>query len=185
MTPRHPGSQSRRPPKRTIALHLALSAAIGIVVASCAQAQGPSWTYLPITQVQSVAPSAASSAELSSAPSAGAPSPEVSPSGSGGSGVAIDIETTAANPLAFAPSDFTVPAGAQVTVTYTNDTNLPHNIDFFDGKDQNASSLGKTRVMTGPQATDSVTFTAPSQPGDYFFWCDVHQLAMTGTYRVK
>ena len=71
-----------------------------------------------------------------------------------------------------------------MTVTYTNNTNLPHNIHFFDGQDQNAPSLGKTDVMTGPSAVASVTFTAPSQPGDYFFWCDVHQLAMTGTYHV-
>ena len=99
-------------------------------------------------------------------------------------GLKVSIETTAANPLAFAPAEITVPAGASVTVTYTNNTNLPHNIHFFDGQDQNAPSLGKTDVMTGPSAVASVTFTAPSQPGDYFFWCDVHQLAMTGTYHV-
>ena len=31
----------------------------------------------------------------------------------------------------------------------------------------------------------SVTFTTPSAPGDYFFWCDVHLAAMKGTLHVQ
>ena len=32
---------------------------------------------------------------------------------------------------------------------------------------------------------EMVTFTAPATPGDYFFWCDVHQNAMTGILHVQ
>jgi plastocyanin len=32
---------------------------------------------------------------------------------------------------------------------------------------------------------DSVTFTAPAQAGNFFFWCDVHATIMTGTLVVN
>jgi plastocyanin len=96
----------------------------------------------------------------------------------------LQVASNQDQPLAFQPAELTAPANTVVTVTYSNNTNLPHNIHFFDGSDQNAPSLGATKVQTGPNAQDSVTFTTPSTPGDYFFWCDVHQSAMTGTLHV-
>ena len=48
-----------------------------------------------------------------------------------------------------------------------------------------APSLGKTDIATGPNALETMTFTAPSEPGTYYFWCDVHQTAMQGTYTVE
>ena len=76
-------------------------------------------------------------------------------------------------------------AGAEVTVDYLNDTPLQHNIEFFAGQDAGSESLGETEVVTGPGALESVTFTAPAEPGDYYFWCAVHGTAMDGIYHVR
>jgi plastocyanin len=140
-----------------------------LLITACAGGQAAGWTYAPL------GPSANPSAAASGAPS--------SPSGSGGAGT--QIETTSDQPIAFNPADITVAAGATVTVTYLNNSNLPHNINFFNGADNNAPSLAKSTVATGPNATETVTFTAPTQPGDYFFWCDVHTTAMKGVWHVK
>lgn len=86
--------------------------------------------------------------------------------------------------MAFEPNVLEAPAATQVTVNYLNDSTLPHNIHFFAGSDQNAPSIAATAIVTGPGAPESITFTTPEQPGDYFFWCDVHFTAMTGTLRI-
>jgi plastocyanin len=76
-------------------------------------------------------------------------------------------------------------AGANVTVTYTNnEPGVPHNWHVFNGPDSSAPTLAETQIITGPGTSDSATFTAPTQPGDYFFWCDVHPTIMTGTFVV-
>lgn len=77
-----------------------------------------------------------------------------------------------------------MPAATSVTVNYLNDSALPHNINFFDGPDSSAQSLGATPQVIGPGALESVTFTTPDQPGEYYFWCDVHGASMAGTYTV-
>jgi plastocyanin len=141
---------------------------VGPLLVACAGTSGPAWTYAPLGPTPSTAPSA------SAAPS--------QPAGS--AGLVLQVASNQDQPLAFQPAELTAPANTLVTVTYSNNTNLAHNIHFFDGSDQNAASLGATQVQTGPNAQDSVTFTTPSQPGDYFFWCDVHQSAMTGTLHV-
>ena len=48
------------------------------------------------------------------------------------------------------------------------------------GPDSSAPSLAQTQVMTGPSAIDAANFTAPTQAGNYFFWCDVDPTIMTG-----
>ena len=153
--------------------NIALPVAALLMLTGCAGGASAGWTYAPL------GPSTNPSAAASGAPS-GAPS---SPSGSGG--VAISIQTTQDQPIAFNPNDFTVPAGATVTITYTNNSNMPHNINIFNGKDSTAPSLGKTDIATGPNNVQTLTFTAPTTPGDYYFWCDVHQTQMQGTWHVQ
>lgn len=77
-----------------------------------------------------------------------------------------------------------MPAATSATVNYLNDSPIEHNINFFAGADSSTVSLGATERVTGPDALRSVTFTTPDQPGDYYFWCDVHLQAMQGTYTV-
>lgn len=158
-----------------------------LIVSACAGGQSAGWTYAPLGP--SANPSAAASAGASGAPGSpsgsGQPTGSGQPSGSGATGTTITMETTQAAPLAFEPAEVTMPAGASVTVNYMNNSNLPHNVNFFSGPDNTAPSLALTEVGTGPNNAQTVTFTAPSQPGDYFFWCDVHTTAMKGVYHVQ
>jgi glucose dehydrogenase/plastocyanin len=94
--------------------------------------------------------------------------------------VQLSLSSPVAPALSFSPATLTAAAGAQVTLTYTNNSNVPHNWHLFNGADASAASIAATRIMTGPGAVDSVQFTAPAQAGSYFFWCDVHQNVMTG-----
>jgi len=162
-TDRHPSEHPTRPISRRNILRVAAYAAVGAVAAACAKAV-PGWTYAPLGPTPSSGPSASPTAVPTAVPTAAGQSPTTP----GGASVTIDIETTEAAPLDFVPKEITVPAGAQVTVNYLNNSSIPHNINFFNGPDQNAPSLGKTQIVTGPNALESVTFTAPSQPGDYF-----------------
>jgi plastocyanin len=92
----------------------------------------------------------------------------------------LSISTPASDPVTFSPNVLSATAGAQVTLTYTNDSSLPHSWHLFNGPDSSADTIADSPIITGPGATEMVTFTAPSQPGSYFFWCDVHTTIMTG-----
>jgi plastocyanin len=163
---------------------LALPIGALLLIAACAGGQAAGWTYAPLGP--SANPSAAAPSPAASAgASAGASGVPGSPSDSAGAGTMVSVETTQDQPLAFNPADFTVPAGATVTVNYMNNSNLPHNIHFFAGADNTAPSLGASTQGTGPNNAQTVTFTAPTQPGDYFFWCDVHTTAMKGVFHVQ
>lgn len=161
-----------------------LVAAFALV--ACASGGGAAWTYAPLGPTQSAG--AGQSGAPSSPGGSPAGSPQGSPAGSpGGSptGAALNVSTEQGTPLAFTPNALSAPANTSVTVNFNNNSNLPHNIDFFNGSDSSAPSLGSTETATGPNASRSVTFTTPAQPGTYFFWCDVHQSAMTGTLQVQ
>jgi plastocyanin len=145
---------------------LRVGAALALLSA-CAGGSGAAWTYAPLGPTQSPAASGAAS-----------PTPGASP------GVSIDVATNQDKPIAFTPNVLNAPPATVVTVNYNNNSNQPHNINFFEGADNTANSLGATEIVTGPNAPRSVTFTTPAQPGDYFFWCDVHTTAMTGTLHV-
>ena len=97
----------------------------------------------------------------------------------------MDLQTVVANVLTFNTNTLTASAGAQVTLTYSNDSPIAHNWRVFDGPDSSASSIAATQIISGPGASDTVNFTAPMQPGNYFFWCDVHPTIMTGTLVVN
>ncbi len=71
-------------------------------------------------------------------------------------------------------------AGAQVTLQYTINSTLPHDWHLFDGPDANAPSIAQTPIKSGPGDVATVQFTAPPQPGRYFYQCDVHPTMMTG-----
>jgi plastocyanin len=150
-------------PLKTLRFALPLGAAF--ILAACGGA-GPGWTYAPL------GPSAPPTAAVS-------PTPAATPA------MTLSVQTTAANALAFEPASLDAPANTVIQVDYLNDSAVPHNIQFFAGADATADSLGKTAVVTGPDATQSVVFTTPSAPGDYYFWCDVHSAAMAGTLHVQ
>ncbi len=94
--------------------------------------------------------------------------------------VVVDVS---ARGMAFDTPIITVPAGAYVTVHFTNsDSGIPHNVAFYDSSAvQTVFFQGE--VVTGPKTID-YTFFAPQTPGTYFFRCDVHPALMTGDFVV-
>jgi azurin len=113
-----------------------------------------------------------------------------------------------ANTMAFDKTKLTVPAGAEVHLTIKNNATmatLPHNwvlvkpgteasvaaaglklgepAGYFDVRDKNA--LAHT-PMAKPGETSEVTFTAPTEPGDYPYICTYpgHYMMMKGVLTV-
>ena len=125
-------------------------------------------------------PAVAAGASTSATTTGGAtsqPPAQGSPAGTAQAGV---LTITTPSDIHFDKTELTVAAGAKVTVRYTNDSPIPHNIDFYNGQNANAPSLGMTPIGPGPNDVQTVTFTAPSSPGSYYFQCDVHTTQMDG-----
>ncbi|HEY8491596.1 MAG TPA: cupredoxin domain-containing protein [Dehalococcoidia bacterium] len=77
-----------------------------------------------------------------------------------------------------------VPAGQSVTVRLQNQGREQHNISFYtQSPQQGGQTIQQGSVVAGGQQA-TVTFTAPAQPGSYFFRCDIHPNDMTGTLQV-
>ena len=95
--------------------------------------------------------------------------------------VTVDI---AADNMAFDTDTITVPAGANVTMFFDNqDDGIPHNVAVYtDSSAAEEIFVGET--ITGPETTTYI-FTAPEEPGTYFFRCDVHPQQMTGDFIVE
>ncbi|MCM2466566.1 hypothetical protein DIC75_09660 [Methanoculleus sp. CWC-02] len=99
----------------------------------------------------------------------------------GGEVATVDI---VADNMAFDTSTITVPAGAEVTMVFDNqDDGILHNVAVYtDSSATEEIFVGET--ITGPETT-TYTFTAPEEPGTYFFRCDVHPQQMTGDFIVE
>jgi plastocyanin len=135
-----------------------------VLVLACGGA-GAGWTFAPLgpTAAPTVAPTPSAAAE-----------PDVT----------LEVQTTEANSLAFEPNSLDAPASKIALVNYLNDSSLQHNIVFLDSADATGAVLGETEIATGPDNTQSTTFTTPATAGDYYFYCLVHGAAMSGTLHV-
>lgn len=72
---------------------------------------------------------------------------------------------------AFLPADFTVHAGDRVTVTVLNYDTSPHS---FTSSSLGPGGLINQTIAAGSAnapSTTTFTFTAPSSPGKYSWWC--------------
>jgi azurin len=123
------------------------------------------------------------------------------------------VEMTGNDRMKFNLGAFSVPAGGKVKLTFRNLGKMPkaamgHNVVFLTADaDENAFAaaaasardtgfipedmkdqvLAKTKLL-GPGESDTVEFTAPTQPGDYIFLCSfpAHMFAgMRGVMTVE
>jgi uncharacterized cupredoxin-like copper-binding protein len=78
------------------------------------------------------------------------------------------------------PSNFTVPAGETITLDLTNNGAVEHNFIIMDfgtdignefGDEDEANVYWQTKL--GPGQSETFTFTAPSEPGEYQVVCSV------------
>jgi plastocyanin len=121
---------------------------------------------------------ACTSAPTSTSAPTPAPTPTPTPMAN-----AVTIDLVAKN-ITFDKSTITVPAGAQVTINFNNqDSGIPHNFAVYTNASA-STSIFVGQKITGPK-TITYTFAAPATQGTYFFRCDVHPKAMTGTFIVQ
>jgi plastocyanin len=89
-----------------------------------------------------------------------------------------------AQDVEFDMDTITVPAGANVTMVFDNrDEGVPHNVAVYTDSSA-AEEIFVGEIIDGP-AEITYTFTAPEEPGTYFFRCDVHPQQMTGDFIVE
>jgi plastocyanin len=75
----------------------------------------------------------------------------------------------------FDKNRLTVPAGSRVTVEFANRDMTSHNFAVYPSAGALASdALVSSGIFRGPDETVVTRFTAPAQPGTYYFRCDVH-----------
>ncbi|GBD17098.1 Plastocyanin [bacterium HR26] len=97
--------------------------------------------------------------------------------GGGGTGGKVTIEMSE---YKFSPDTLTASPGATVQVTLKNVGSLQH--DFH------VDVVNATSPLVDPGKSTDFSFTAPSQPGQYQFWCTVpghKELGMVGTLTVQ
>lgn len=107
------------------------------------------------------------------------PSPLIEPTASPTSTGAL-LELSAVN-IDFDENVLAVPVGSRVVILFTNNDEVPHNFALYR-TDQASEALFVGDTITGPDETIEYKFTAPSEPGSYFFRCDVHPQQMTGEF---
>jgi uncharacterized cupredoxin-like copper-binding protein len=110
----------------------------------------------------------------------------------GSKGTTLDVDMT---DFAFNPATYTVPAGGEVTLNLTNSGTVEHEFAIMKlgtqattpfNDDDEGNVYWETSLQPGQNS--SVTFTAPSEPGDYEIVCGIPahiEQGMTGTLTVK
>jgi len=103
-------------------------------------------------------------------------------------GEVVKVLTTAEAPLAFNVDTITAKAGTALSIEYTNDSGVPHNIAFYQGEDATAPVIAVTvpydEAEPGPGDVQLLTFDVPDEPGSYYFDCQIHPVQMFGTFEV-
>ena len=111
----------------------------------------------------------------------GAPSADVTPTGP-----VTELAIIAKN-LKWSTDTLSAPAGSTVKLNIDNQDNaIPHNFSLYASQQAALSGekpLATTKIQSGPVQEEAL-FNSPAA-GSYFFRCDVHPTAMTGTFVVQ
>jgi glucose/arabinose dehydrogenase/plastocyanin len=95
----------------------------------------------------------------------------------GGEVTEITAATDTGGALTFDPGEITVPAGATVRLTFSNEATVPHNLTFED------PISAATDTVIDPGDSQTIEFIAP-EAGEYTFVCTLHP-GMEGTLIVE
>ena len=99
--------------------------------------------------------------------------------GCGGGGPSTNIKVDLTE-FMFSPNNFTVPAGQEITIKISNTGSVVHdfiimkygtNVGDAFGPEDEPNVYWKAEL--GPGTSNTYTFTAPSEPGDYQVVCGV------------
>jgi uncharacterized cupredoxin-like copper-binding protein len=87
----------------------------------------------------------------------------------------------------FTPDEFTVPAGAEITINLKNSGKQSHQFQILvlganvNGTlDKDGKSTEYWSANLAPESNQSLTFTAPSEPGDYIIKCGLPGHTLSG-----
>ncbi len=110
------------------------------------------------------------------------------------------VDTLEIKASAFSHEQITLPPGVDFTMTLDNqDDSVAHNLIFFQGDEADLDepvlegclsgcaddgTAVRTELATGI-VQHTFTFTTPTTPGTYAFWCDVHPDTMTGVLVIE
>jgi plastocyanin len=107
----------------------------------------------------------------------------------GGSAPATTIDVTVTD-FQFTPNSFTVPAGKEITLHVLNNGAVVHNFiimklgtsagEAFDEEDEANVFWGERDIPVGGEL--SVTFTAPTEPGEYQVVCKTQGHIASGMF---
>ena len=87
----------------------------------------------------------------------------------GGDVVEITVGTDTGTANEFDPVEVSVPAGASVRLVFENRSDtVPHNLTFGDPID------AATATTVPPGESETIEFTAPTEPGEHTFVCTLH-----------
>ncbi len=90
-------------------------------------------------------------------------------------------QLTASN-IQFDKSCLSAKANTPFTLTFVNQDLIPHNVAIFRGGDASGPNVFRGEIFARGQRT----YRIPAlRPGRYFYHCDVHPAAMTGTLVVR
>lgn len=131
--------------------YLGVLAAALLAISACGG--GSSSTSTPATT-----PPGSSQEPAASGSTATAPSGEI---------VDITVGTDTGAALKFEPGEVSVPAGADVRLTFEDRSTVPHNLTF-----QGPPNVA-TATIVAAGASETLQFTAP-EAGDYAFVCTLH-----------
>ena len=160
----------------------ALIMALFILVPAAACGGGNTGSSTPTSSIEFRTPAATTSPSGLPSPSAAAsPSVQSTSQASTGQGLA-NVQITVKD-IKFSTDKITVPHGEKVTIQYTNDDQIFHNIAFLPAKGA-SNPFFTADLFKGPNVTKTFTFTAPNTPGNYYFQCDVHPDQMNGQFVV-
>lgn len=114
-------------------------------------------------------------------------------SGCGGGGPTTEFNVTMTD-FKFEPMEFTVPAGATITVNATNNGAVEHEFVIFNLGMDAGEKFGAEdedniywEVEVFPGETSNTTFTAPTEPGVYYVTCGIEghlEAGMVGSVTV-
>jgi uncharacterized cupredoxin-like copper-binding protein len=97
----------------------------------------------------------------------------------GGGGASTSLKVTLTD-FHFTPDSFTVPAGKEITLSVTNSGAVEHEFVIFKlgtnagdkfGDEDEENIYWEVEVLPGE--SKSVTFTAPTEPGEYYLTCGI------------
>jgi plastocyanin len=99
---------------------------------------------------------------------------------------AVPPGAVAAQDSQFSTDELTYKAGESVSIEFINEDSIAHNLAIYENESD--AEAQENPIADGEeitQGTTTVEFTAPEEPGEYPFQCDLHPTSMLGTMIIE